>query len=71
TVSVTASGEGKTYEWYFKDTNLSKFYLTKSFTGNTYTITMTDARSGRQVYCVITDKYGNSEKSKVVTLNNN
>ncbi len=70
TVTVNASGEGKTYQWYFKDTNLSKFYLTTSFTGNTYTTTMTDARNGRQVYCVITDKYGNSVKTNTVTLKN-
>ena len=29
---------------------------------------MSASRSGRQVYCVVTDKYGNSVKSNVVTL---
>ena len=68
-VSVTASGEGKTYKWYFKDKGSSKFYLSTSITGNTYSTKMTNARAGRQIYCVITDKYGNSEKTNVVTLN--
>ncbi len=68
-VTVSASGEGKTYKWYFKDKGLSKFYLTTSFKGATYSVTMTNARAGRQVYCVITDKYGNSVKTNTVTLN--
>ena len=70
-VTVSASGEGKTYQWYFKDKGLSKFYLTTSFKGATYSVTMTNARAGRQVYCVITDKYGNSVKTNTVTLNKN
>ena len=68
-VTVSASGEGKTYKWYFKDKGLSKFYLTTSFKGATYSVTMTNARAARQVYCVITDKYGNSVKTNTVTLN--
>ncbi len=68
-VTVSASGEGKTYKWYFKDKGATKFSLTNSFKGDSYYVTMTDARAGRQVYCVITDKYGNSEKTNTVTLN--
>ena len=68
-VTVSASGEGRTYKWYFKDKGSSKFYLTTSFTGSTYSVTMNNARAGRQVYCIITDKYGNSVKTNTVTLN--
>ena len=67
-VTVSATGEGLTYKWYFKDKGDSKFTLTKSFTGKTYSLTMTSSRSGRQVYCVIKDKYGNSIKTSTVTF---
>ena len=68
TVTFKATGDGLTYKWYFKNAGDSKFTLTKAFTGNTYTAEMNAARSGRQVYCVITDKYGNEVKTKTVTL---
>ncbi|MBR2901126.1 MAG: leucine-rich repeat domain-containing protein [Clostridia bacterium] len=68
-VTVSASGEGKTYKWYYKNKGDSKFTLTNSFTGSSYYVTMTNARAGRQIYCVITDKYGNSVKTDTVTLN--
>ena len=69
TVTVTAVGEGLTYKWYYKHKNGNVFGLTTSFTGNTYSITMDSTRDGRNVYCVITDKYGNKVQSETVTLN--
>ena len=65
---VTATGDGLTYKWYYKNKGASKFTYTDGFKGNTYSIEMTDARDGRQVYCVISDKYGNSVQTKTVTL---
>jgi len=67
-VAVTAKGDGLTYRWYFKDLRASEFRYTASFKGSTYSVEMTNARSGRQVYCVITDKYGNSVQTQAVTL---
>ena len=67
-VYVDAIGEDLTYAWYYKNAGSSKFTLTTAFTGNTYSVSMTAARSGRQVYCVITDKYGNSVQTDTVTL---
>ena len=67
-VTVQATGEGLTYKWYFKNKGANKFSLTKSFTGTSYSIKMDASRSGRQVYCVITDKYGNTVTTKTVTL---
>ncbi|MCQ2457146.1 MAG: hypothetical protein MJ142_00250 [Clostridia bacterium] len=67
TTKIVASGDGLTYAWYYKDKGSSSF--TKgTITAATYSITMTDARNGRQVYCVVKDKYGNSVKSNTVTL---
>ena len=67
-VKVTAVGDGLKYKWYFKNKNSSSFTLTTTFTGNTYSATMDDARNGRSVYCVITDKYGNKVTTDVVTI---
>ncbi|MBR5301385.1 MAG: hypothetical protein IKU38_00950, partial [Clostridia bacterium] len=68
TVSFTAAGEGLTYKWYYKDTTASDFSYSGSFTGNSYSIAISAARSGRQVYCVVTDKYGNSVQTDTVTI---
>lgn len=67
-VSLKATGIDLTYKWYYKNVNSSSFKYTSTFKGSTYTVDMNDARSGRQIYCVVTDKYGNAVKSKVVTL---
>ncbi len=67
-VSIAASGEGLTYKWYFKDRSASKFSLTNSFTGTSYSVAMNTSRAGRQVYCVVTDKYGQTVKTNTVTL---
>ena len=67
-VTVKANGDGLKYTWYYKDKGASKFTKTTTFTSNTYTIEMKDSCDGRQIYCVVTDKYGNSVKSNTVTL---
>ena len=67
-VSVQAIGDGLTYKWYHKNVGASKFSLAKSMTGKSYSCTMSASVDGRQVYCVITDKYGNSVKTETVTL---
>ncbi len=68
TLKVAASGEGLTYKWYYKDLGASKFSLSSTMKTATYTVAMSEGRNGRQLYCVVTDKYGNSVKSDVVTL---
>ena len=67
-VTVEAQGDGLTYKWYFKNPGASKFSLTTSFKSNTYSVVMSDARNGRQIYCVITDQYGNSVTTDTVVL---
>ena len=68
-VTVKAQGDGLTYKWYYADAGSSTFKLTTSFKGSSYSVSMTDARAGRRIYCVITDQYGNSVRSNTVTLN--
>lgn len=67
-VSVTATGDGLTYQWYFRNAGDSEFYLTDAFAGDTYAITMDADRSGRQVYCVVTDQYGGCVTSDTASL---
>ena len=68
TVSFTATGDDLVYQWYYKDVGVKKFALTTSFTGNEYSAVINSYRDGRQVYCVITDKFGNSVQSNVAVL---
>lgn len=67
-VSVHALGEGLTYEWYYKDAWLDNFEKS-SISSSTYTAEMTEARSGRQIYCVVRDEKGNSLTTKTVEIN--
>ena len=67
TVTVKAKGDGLKYTWYIKNAGATKFSKS-SITKSTYSATMSDKVNGRQVYCIVTDKYGKSEQSKTVTL---
>ena len=66
-VRVVAEGEGLKYQWYVKAQGTSTFDKS-SITSATYGVTMTSARNGNQVYCVVTDVDGNTVKSNTVTL---
>ena len=64
--TVAAEGAGLTYQWYGREANGREFK--SGLTGDTYSVAMIPSKSGRQVWCVITDKYGNSVTSEVATL---
>ena len=65
--SFEVSGDGITYQWYGKDPGQTGFWKS-SIKKSTYSVTMVSAKSGRQIYCVATDKYGNTVTSDIVTL---
>ncbi len=67
-ITVSAQGDGLTYKWYYKNVGKSKFSLTTTFKGNTYSLAMNKSRDGRQIYCKITDKYGNTLQTNTVAL---
>ena len=67
-VSVDARGDGLTYQWYKKTKGSTTFVFDSNNTGKTFKGTMNSALSGCQLYCVITDKYGNSKKTDTVSL---
>ena len=67
--TLDVCGEGLTYRWYYRNKDAKTFSLSTACKGKTYSMVMNDARDGRQVYCVITDKYGSSIVSNLITLN--
>ena len=67
-ITVGAIGDGLTYQWYYKDVGAKKFSLLSSVKSDTYSVSITKARNGRQVYCKITDQYGNTVKTDTVTM---
>ncbi len=67
TVSVAATGDGLTYQWYLKNKTATKFSKS-SVTSMTYSVTMSDTVDGRQLYCVVSDQYGNQATSDIATL---
>ena len=67
-VSVSASGNGLTYEWWYAAAGSTKFYRS-SITTATYTTRMDETRDGRKLYCVVRDSHGQSVRSSTVTLN--
>ena len=66
-VEVLAQGDGLTYEWYFKNAGTNVWHKS-GVTDNTYDDVMTKARAGREVYCVVTDIWGNSVTTETATL---
>ena len=67
TVDLDIKGDGLTYVWYYKDPGHGRFYKS-TLTSSTYTVNATAERNGRQVYCVVTDQYGNTVTSQTVTM---
>ena len=65
--TVKAVGDELEYQWYVKNPGSDK-YTKSSITSKTYSCTMSSKIDGRKVYCVVTDKYGKTDKSKTVTL---
>ena len=65
--TVKATGDGLSYQWYYKNAG-SSVWKAASGTKASYSIKNTVDRNGRSFYCVVTDQYGNSEKSDVVTM---
>lgn len=66
-VSVAADGEGLRFQWYYRDAGSTAFSRS-SVCKDTYSITMTASRAGREVFCVVTDALGRSITSEVARL---
>lgn len=68
-VSTTVKAKGKNlrYQWYVKEPGSEEFVASKAHKA-TYEYLMAEGKDGRQVYCVITDKYGQKVQTDTVTL---
>ena len=69
-VSPEVQGNGLTYQWYYKDSYMKNFKTSSNKT-SAYAYAMQSYMNKRQVYCVITDQYGNQVATDVVTLYDN
>lgn len=71
-VTVEATGDRLTYQWYYKNPGNKKFYESGeqfvSEDGASYKIPVAKWRDGEQVYCVITDAQGVSVQTNTITL---
>ena len=65
-VTVEAVGEGLKYQWWFKSSTAG--WQTSSQMTPTYSTQMNSSRNGYQLYCVITDKNGNTVTTDTVTI---
>ena len=66
-ITVTASGDGLTYQWQYSDDN-GKTWLASSLKSATYSAKLTADKDGRQVRCVVTDKSGASVISSAAKM---
>ena len=66
-VIIKAEGDGLKYTWYYLKPGATK-YVKATATGASYSVKMAAAWKNTEVYCKITDKYGNTVQSKTVTL---
>ncbi len=68
--TVTAEGDGLTYQWQYRSSKDGKWYNAKVDGANTSTmrIGVTDARNGMKFRCKVTDAYGNQAISDAATL---
>ena len=65
--TVQAEGDGLSYQWWVKSRTATKFSKS-SVVSATYSVTLTAARNGNQLYCVVTDAYGNTAQTNTVTM---
>ena len=68
--TVTAEGDGLTYQWQYRSSKDGKWYNAKVDGANTSTmrIGVTDARNGMKFRCKVTDAYGNQAISDAAAL---
>lgn len=66
--TVKASGEGLKYQWYYAKKGSNSFKKLSGKTSTTYSVKVSSSVNGRKYYCLVTDKYGQTVKSSVVTL---
>ena len=67
TFKVEATGEGLTYQWYYANAGSKSFKALSGKTAATYSFTLSETNAGRRVYCIVTDKNGNTLQSETAS----
>ena len=67
-VTISAEGDGLSYQWWEKGPNDSAFAVSEQNTEIYFWNDISISQNGFQVYAVVTDKYGNSVTSDTATL---
>ena len=68
TLSLKATGEGLTYQWYYKKKGASSFTLWSGRTHAIETVTPNATWDGIQLYCIVKDGSGNTKQSNTITV---
>ena len=68
TISVQADGMGLQFQWYFKKNDQTSFSVWNEHTNPTETMTPDKSWDGAQLYCIVTDRLGNTVQSDTVTV---
>ena len=66
TVSLTATGNGLSYQWYYKKSGQTSYSKWNGRTHATETCTPDVTWDGIQLYCIVKDSGGNSVKSYII-----
>lgn len=67
-VTFEAVGDGLKYQWYFRPVGTETWH-TSAQKDNSYDDEMTEARHNRELYCVVTDAWGNKVATEpIVTI---
>lgn len=67
--SITATGKDLTYQWFYRrNPGSPNWSAINEATNNTLTIEALGCRNNRQYKCLVTDSYGDSLESDIVTL---
>ena len=68
TLSLTATGNGLTYQWYFKKSGQTSFSTWNGRTHASETCTPNATWDGIQLYCIVKDSAGNKVQSNTITV---
>ena len=68
TVSLQATGSSIQYQWYFMKNGQTSFSEWSGHTRKSETCTPNVTWDGIQLYCVLTDRFGNTVQSETVTV---
>ena len=65
---VTATGDGLSYQWYFKASGTSAWKKSglSGYSTNTLSVPLTESNASRTYKCTVTDKYGMSVETREV-----